>query len=160
MADLGLDELSSAELRIQLRRDALGGRASSCLSPERRLAGEPAAPGSRAGRLSGGRAGYRFETARAVVDSIIEEAVATASAVDGVQAVGEVRARWVGHRLHAEANITVDRDVDVATGHRIAAAVRDELLEQVLVLGDVIVHVDPCDHNLMGPRAAPGSSGT
>jgi cation diffusion facilitator family transporter len=80
--------------------------------------------------------------------SIIDEAVATATETDGVQAVGEVRARWVGHRLHAEANITVDRDVDVATGHRIAASVREALLDRLPVLGRVIVHVDPCAHNV------------
>jgi cation diffusion facilitator family transporter len=86
--------------------------------------------------------------------SIIDEAVATATSIDGVQAVGEVRARWVGHRLHAEANITVDRDVDVATGHRIAAAVRDALLERLPALGRVIVHVDPCAHNRDDVRSA------
>lgn len=70
----------------------------------------------------------------------------TAAAVDGVQAVTRARARWSGHRLEADLAVTVDRDLTVAQGHDVAEHVRHALLHRVPRLGDVHVHVDPCDH--------------
>jgi cation diffusion facilitator family transporter len=48
---------------------------------------------------------------------VIDEIQHTASHVLGVEDVGEVRARWVGHRLRAEVNVAVDPDLSVAEGH-------------------------------------------
>src|SRR5215212_9553067 len=49
-----------------------------------------------------------------------EEIRHAASHVPGVKDVSEVRARWLGHRLHAEVNVAVDPDLSVAEGHAIA----------------------------------------
>jgi cation diffusion facilitator family transporter len=65
--------------------------------------------------------------------------------VPGVQAVTEVQARWVGHRLHAELSIAVAATLSVAQGHTVAKEVRHQLLHQVHMLGGVTVHVDPVD---------------
>jgi cation diffusion facilitator family transporter len=65
--------------------------------------------------------------------------------VPGVQAVTEVQARWVGHRLRAELNIAVAPTLSVAEGHAIAKEVRHQLLHHVHRLGGVMVHVDPVD---------------
>jgi cation diffusion facilitator family transporter len=62
-----------------------------------------------------------------------------------VQEVTQVRARWVGHRLHAELNIAVSPQLSVAQGHAIAAEVRHQLLHHVRHLANAIVHVDPLD---------------
>jgi cation diffusion facilitator family transporter len=62
-----------------------------------------------------------------------------------VQEVTQVRARWVGHWLHAELNITVDPQLSVAQGHAIATAVRHHLLHHVPALANAIIHVDPLD---------------
>jgi cation diffusion facilitator family transporter len=62
-----------------------------------------------------------------------------------VQEVTQVRARWVGHRLHAELNIAVSPQLSVAQGHAIAAEVRHQLLHHVLHLANAIIHVDPLD---------------
>jgi cation diffusion facilitator family transporter len=62
-----------------------------------------------------------------------------------VQEVTQVRARWVGHRLHAELNIAVNPQLSVAQGHAIAAEVRHQLLHHVLHLANAIIHVDPVD---------------
>jgi cation diffusion facilitator family transporter len=62
-----------------------------------------------------------------------------------VQAVTQVRARWVGHRLHAELNITVRPDLSVAQGHAIATEVRHHLLHHLPSLANAIIHVDPLD---------------
>ena len=62
-----------------------------------------------------------------------------------VRAVTQVRARWVGHRLHAELNITVRPDLSVAQGHAIATDVRHHLVHHVPSLANAIIHVDPLD---------------
>jgi cation diffusion facilitator family transporter len=62
-----------------------------------------------------------------------------------VQDVTQVRARWLGHRLHAELNITVSPHLSVAQGHAIATDVRHALLHHLPALAHAIVHVDPLD---------------
>jgi cation diffusion facilitator family transporter len=62
-----------------------------------------------------------------------------------VQEVTQVRARWLGHRLHAELNITVQPHLSVAQGHAVATDVRHRLLHHVPSLANAIVHVDPLD---------------
>jgi cation diffusion facilitator family transporter len=83
------------------------------------------------------------------VDGIDPEVLAelrhTAQHVPGVQAVTEVQACWIGHRLRAELNIAVAPTLSVAQGHAVAKEVRHQLLHQVLMLGGVTVHVDPAD---------------
>ena len=78
-----------------------------------------------------------------VIDAIAGETVG----VDRVTSVGEVRARWLGHSLHAEVNIAVDDNCSVAQGHETAKHVRHRLLESVPHLGDAIVHVDPASES-------------
>jgi cation diffusion facilitator family transporter len=62
-----------------------------------------------------------------------------------VQEVTQVRARWLGHRLHAELNITVSPHLSVAQGHAIATAVRHQLVHHLPHLANAIIHVDPLD---------------
>jgi cation diffusion facilitator family transporter len=75
--------------------------------------------------------------------AVIDEITHAAQHIPGVQDVTEVRARWVGHWLHAELNIAVSADCSVQQGHEIAQAVRHQLLHQVSALGQVTMHVDP-----------------
>jgi cation diffusion facilitator family transporter len=62
-----------------------------------------------------------------------------------VQEVTQVRARWLGHRLHAELNIAVSPHLSVAQGHAIATEVRHQLVHHVPHLANAIIHVDPLD---------------
>jgi cation diffusion facilitator family transporter len=73
----------------------------------------------------------------------IEEIRHTASRVPGVEDVSEVRARWLGHRLHAEVNVAVDPDLSVAEGHAIAREVNHQLLHHLSYLSGAVIHVDP-----------------
>jgi len=73
----------------------------------------------------------------------IEEIRHAASDVPGVEDVSEVRARWVGHRLHAEVNIAVNPDLSVAEGHAIAREVNHQLLHHLCSLTGAVIHVDP-----------------
>ena len=83
---------------------------------------------------------------------IVEEVEAVASAVPGVEAVDNVRVRWIGHRLEANLHIEVDRDRTVAEGHAIAEEVRHRLFHEVDRLSGVLAHVDPCDHDGSAPH--------
>lgn len=69
----------------------------------------------------------------------------SAERVPGVQAVAEVRARWVGHQLQAEVNIAVDPALTVKQGHSIAKETLRRLLGEVPHLSGATIHVDPME---------------
>ena len=73
----------------------------------------------------------------------IEEIRHAASHVPGVESVSEVRARWLGHRLHAEMNVAVSPALSVAEGHAIAREVNHRLLHRLGYLSGAVIHVDP-----------------
>jgi len=73
----------------------------------------------------------------------IEEIRHAASNVPGVEDVSEVRARWLGHRLHAEVNVAMDPDLSVSEGHAIAREVNHQLLHHLSYLSGAVIHVDP-----------------
>src|SRR5215203_4217277 len=75
----------------------------------------------------------------------IEEIRHAASHVPGVEEVSEVRARWLGHRLHAEVNVAVDPDLSVAEGHAIAREVNHQLLHHLSYLSGAVIHIDPVE---------------
>jgi cation diffusion facilitator family transporter len=74
-----------------------------------------------------------------VMDAITHAAQHT----PGVQQVTEVRARWIGHRLHAEVNVTVPAALSVQEGHAVATAVHHQLFHAVPHLAQAMIHVDP-----------------
>ncbi len=78
---------------------------------------------------------------------VIEDIRRTAGNVPQVKEVAEVRARWLGHRLHAELNIAVDPRLTIAQAHAVAAEVRHRLLHHLDYLSLVVIHVDPEDQS-------------
>lgn len=77
----------------------------------------------------------------------IEQIEHTASHVEGVQSVQNVRARWVGHRINAELNVVVDCDLSLGASHDIAEQVRHQLFHAFPMMTDATVHLDPCGHD-------------
>jgi cation diffusion facilitator family transporter len=73
----------------------------------------------------------------------LDEIRHVAGHVQRVEEVTDVRARWVGHRLHAEVSVTVPGGFSVAEGHETAHEVRHQLLHHLSHLSNVTVHVDP-----------------
>jgi cation diffusion facilitator family transporter len=63
--------------------------------------------------------------------------------VDGVRDIGEVRARWSGHRLLVEVNVAVDPALSATAAHEVAKEVRHQVLHQVAHVSHVTVHIDP-----------------
>jgi cation diffusion facilitator family transporter len=84
----------------------------------------------------------------AIVDSIEH----TAAAVSGVEAVSDIRVRWVGHNLLAELHVTVNEDLSTRDSHYIAEEVRHTLFHTQAKLADVTVHIDPCGHGGSNPH--------
>jgi cation diffusion facilitator family transporter len=82
----------------------------------------------------------------AVSPELVDRAEKVVREVAGVQDVSELRIRWIGHRLHAEVRITVDRDLDVARAHDIAEEAHHALLHDLPMLASAVVHIDPCGH--------------
>jgi cation diffusion facilitator family transporter len=75
--------------------------------------------------------------------AVIDEIRGVAEHVPEIREVTEVRARWLGHRLHAELNIAVDPQMTVEHAHAVATEVRHRLLHQLDYLSLVVIHVDP-----------------
>ena len=88
----------------------------------------------------------------AVDPELLDAAHAAAVGVAGVVEVSLVRPRWVGHAVHSEIRVTVDRDLTVAEAHHISEHVRHEMMQAVPRLTSVIVHVDPCAHGGEDPH--------
>ncbi len=80
-----------------------------------------------------------------VEPEVVGEIRHAAGHVPGVEEVPEVRARWLGHRLHAELNVAVDPDLSVAEGHAIAREVNHRLLHHLSYLSGAVIHVDPVE---------------
>ena len=78
-----------------------------------------------------------------VESETLEQIVHAAEHIARVEEVTDVRARWVGHRLHAEVSVSVPGGLTVLDGHEVAREVRHQLLHHLPHLGGVTVHVDP-----------------
>jgi len=110
-----------------------------------------------------------WHSARSVLLSVLDgvesrtlDSVAHSAAhVPRVEEVTDVRARWIGHRLHADVSVTVPDSLSVVAGHDVAREVRHQLLHDVPHLGSVLVHVDPVGqggerHHRIGAHAHDG----
>lgn len=89
----------------------------------------------------------------AVDPALVDQVRQAASGVPGVEAVGAVRVRWLGHELRAELDVTVDRNLHVFEAHAVAESVRHELLHRVQRLVDATIHTDPGPHDDPGPHS-------
>ena len=83
----------------------------------------------------------------AVDSRVVPSIVSIASEVPGVEAVNDVRARWVGHTLHVAMNIEVDAELTLVKAHAIAEEVRHLLFHRVKGLSEAIIHTDPHSHD-------------
>ncbi|GGQ71038.1 cation diffusion facilitator family transporter [Streptomyces flaveolus] len=79
----------------------------------------------------------------AVDPALVDRAERALTEVPGVRAVGELRLRWIGHRLRAEVAVVVDGEATVREAHRIAVEAEHALLHAVPRLTAALVHADP-----------------
>lgn len=79
----------------------------------------------------------------AVDPALVDRAERALSEVPGVRAVGELRLRWIGHRLRAEVAVVVDGEATVRQAHATAVEAEHALLHAVPGLTAALVHADP-----------------
>jgi cation diffusion facilitator family transporter len=79
----------------------------------------------------------------AVDPALVDRAEHALRKVEGVRGVGELRLRWIGHRLRAEVAVVVDGEATVRQAHAIAVAAEHALLHTVPRLTAALVHADP-----------------
>jgi cation diffusion facilitator family transporter len=91
----------------------------------------------------------------AVDPVLVDTAERALTATPGVESVGALRLRWIGHTLHAETDLAVAPTLSVADAHAIAVAAEHELLHAVPRLAAVTIHTDPAtaDHDPHAPLA-------
>ncbi|MEV6950986.1 cation diffusion facilitator family transporter [Streptomyces sp. NPDC051183] len=86
------------------------------------------------------------EVYRRLMDSVDPALVDTAEralrGVEGVLDTGQVRMRWIGHALRAEADIVVDARLTVVRAHEVAVAAEHALIHAVPRLTAATVHTD------------------
>jgi cation diffusion facilitator family transporter len=82
----------------------------------------------------------------AVDPALVDQAEATLRTIPGVRGVASLRLRWIGHRLHAEADIVVDAGLTLVAAHGIAADAAHQLTHAVPRLTTATVHTDPDCH--------------
>lgn len=94
---------------------------------------------------------------RRLMDAVDPELVTRVESVlagtPGVEHVDAVRVRWIGHSLHAEADIVCDTTLSLGAAHDIAEEARHQLLHHVRRLESVTVHTNPCGHDGVDPHA-------
>lgn len=79
----------------------------------------------------------------AVDPALVDAAERALVGVPGVRGVGELRMRWIGHRLRAEVAVVVDGSLSVGAAHRVAVEAEHALLHAVPRLTAALVHADP-----------------
>jgi cation diffusion facilitator family transporter len=84
---------------------------------------------------------------------LLTRAEASARAVDGVEDVSALKARWIGHSVYAEVDIAADCRLTLNEAHAVAERARHAMLHAVPKLASVTVHVNPCGHDGKDPHA-------
>ncbi|MFG1679781.1 cation diffusion facilitator family transporter [Nonomuraea sp. NPDC049269] len=79
----------------------------------------------------------------AVDPALVDEAEAILGGVEGVERVGSVRLRWIGHALHAEVDILVSHHLSLVNAHAVAVAAEHRLIHDLPKLRAATVHTDP-----------------
>ncbi|MGP3980164.1 cation diffusion facilitator family transporter [Streptomyces sp. KR80] len=91
----------------------------------------------------------------AVDPTLVNAAENALKEVAGVRTVGDLRLRWIGHRLRAEVAVVVDGELSLREAHQVAVEAERALLHAVPRLTAAPVHVNPApapgtaDHRLV-----------
>ena len=109
--------------------------------------------------------GIVWQSARAVLTRALDgvdpqitaEIRHAAEHVQGVTAITEVKARWLGHELHADVAIKVDPATSFAEAKAIVGSVRNELVSHLAALRSVNVTFEPS--SVAGARTAAAHAG-
>jgi cation diffusion facilitator family transporter len=79
----------------------------------------------------------------AVDPHLVDQATAALASVEGVAGIRELRIRWIGHTLRAEADLTADPALDIGQAHELAHHAEQHLLAYVRRLTAATIHISP-----------------
>jgi len=95
---------------------------------------------------------------RRLMDSVdtdlVDQVEEVLLALPGIEDVDDVRIRWIGHELRAEARVVSHCDLTLAEAHEIAEGAHHELLHRIPRLGEAVIHTSPCGHDGRDHHAA------
>jgi cation diffusion facilitator family transporter len=77
---------------------------------------------------------------------LIDAAEAALAEEPGVKAVRSVKMRWIGHRIHADAELDIDPATSLTEAHRIAHEAEHTLTHAVPKLSSALIHAYPADN--------------
>jgi len=77
---------------------------------------------------------------------LIDAAEAALAEEPGVKAVRSVKMRWIGHRIHADAELDIDPNTSLTEAHRIAHEAEHTLTHAVPKLSSALIHAYPADN--------------
>ena len=88
---------------------------------------------------------------------LVDTAEAALAAEHGVTEVRSVKMRWIGHRLHADAELDIDPATSLTEAHRIAHDAEHTLTHAVPKLSSALIHAYPANsaHPSDGPKTPP-----
>jgi cation diffusion facilitator family transporter len=90
----------------------------------------------------------------AVDPDLVDQIERVLGTVPGVTEAGRVQVRWIGHRLRAEVEITVDPRLAIDEAHDVAVEAHHALLHDIPRLASAGVHVDPAPGTGRDPHEA------
>ncbi|EFV13836.1 cation diffusion facilitator family transporter [Segniliparus rugosus] len=82
--------------------------------------------------------------------SLVESAETVLAALPEVRGVRALRMRWIGHRLHAEAELDIEPRTSLEAAHQLAHHAEHELAHAIPKLSSALVHAYPA--RLTGPN--------
>jgi cation diffusion facilitator family transporter len=86
----------------------------------------------------------------AVDPELVDQAESALLATPGVLEVRAIRMRWIGHRLHAEADLDIDGRISVTDAHRLAHDAENRLTRDLPKLRAAAIHAYPADREHQG----------
>jgi cation diffusion facilitator family transporter len=83
----------------------------------------------------------------AVDPNLVDDIDAQLAASPGIRGVERIRVRWLGHRLHIDADVTLDANLALTQAHDILEDTRHRLLHHIPRLTDALLQASPTsDH--------------
>ena len=89
----------------------------------------------------------------AIDPGLVDQVSAILGSVPGIDSVENVRIRWVGHELHAEAEVTSDGNLTLTEAHDAAEHAHHDLLHAVPRLAKATIHTSPSARDGLDPHA-------
>ena len=77
---------------------------------------------------------------------LVEAGEHALAAEPGVIGVRRLRMRWIGHRLHADAELDIDPSISLSDAHRLAHEAEHTLTHAVPKLSSALIHAYPAGH--------------